>query len=255
MNIVLLPLLSVLGWLSRSLGWAQAMPNAHALLRAVWFIDFFLLMFNILPIYPLDGGQILRSLLWFLVGRARSLMAATIIGLFGAAGFVVLAVWMQSPWLGVLSVFIVMRAAGIPLNIATILIGSTVLGATENDQVHFFYHYQEGSSSGSTAASLRHALLVAGIRIGPRDIRRESRVVKVGVRVNGRGGEIVPQAEVVARLVQDDRRQKRVDEALRRLPAGRRLVVHRKRKRRPRRLLIRSIPVVAVGERTFLGRP
>jgi predicted RND superfamily exporter protein len=59
-------------------------------------------------------------------------------------------------------VFIVMRVAGIPLNIATILIGSTVLGATENDQVHFFYHFQEGRSSGSTAAALRHALTVAG---------------------------------------------------------------------------------------------
>ena len=62
----------------------------------------------------------------------------------------------------ILSVFIVMRLAGIPLNIATILIGSTVLGATENDQVHFFYHFQEGSSAGSTAGALRHALLVAG---------------------------------------------------------------------------------------------
>jgi predicted RND superfamily exporter protein len=62
----------------------------------------------------------------------------------------------------ILSVFIVMRAASIPLNIATILIGSTVLGATENDQVHFFYHFQEVRAGGSTAASLRHALLVAG---------------------------------------------------------------------------------------------
>ncbi len=62
----------------------------------------------------------------------------------------------------ILSVFIVMRVAGIPLNIATILIGSTVLGATENDQVHFFYHFQEGRASGSTAAALRHAMLVAG---------------------------------------------------------------------------------------------
>jgi predicted RND superfamily exporter protein len=62
----------------------------------------------------------------------------------------------------ILSVFIVMRAAGIPLNIATILIGSTVLGATENDQVHFFYHFQEDRSSGSTVTALRHAMLVAG---------------------------------------------------------------------------------------------
>jgi hypothetical protein len=62
----------------------------------------------------------------------------------------------------ILSVFIVMRLSGIPLNIATILIGSTVLGATENDQVHFFYHFHEVSSSESTAGALRHALLVAG---------------------------------------------------------------------------------------------
>jgi hypothetical protein len=62
----------------------------------------------------------------------------------------------------ILTVFIVMRVAGIPLNIATILIGSTVLGATENDQVHFFYHFHEGQASGSTDGALRHALLVAG---------------------------------------------------------------------------------------------
>jgi uncharacterized protein len=62
----------------------------------------------------------------------------------------------------ILSVFLVMRLVGIPLNIATILIGSTVLGATENDQIHFFYHFQEGRSSGTTSGALQHALLVAG---------------------------------------------------------------------------------------------
>ena len=62
----------------------------------------------------------------------------------------------------ILSVFIVMRVAGIPLNIATILIGSTVLGATENDQVHFFYHLQEGRASGTTEGALKHAMLTAG---------------------------------------------------------------------------------------------
>ena len=62
----------------------------------------------------------------------------------------------------ILSVFIVMRVTGIPLNIATILIGSTVLGATENDQVHFFYHLQEGRSGGTTSRALKHAMLTAG---------------------------------------------------------------------------------------------
>jgi predicted RND superfamily exporter protein len=82
----------------------------------------------------------------------------------------------------ILAAFLVMRASGMTLNIATILIGSTVLGATENDQVHFFYHFQEAraarrrsrgrrAATGSdeavsaveeTAAALRHAFRVAG---------------------------------------------------------------------------------------------
>ena len=62
----------------------------------------------------------------------------------------------------ILSVFLVMRLTGIPLNMATILIGSTVLGATENDQIHFFYHFQEGRVAGTMAGALQHALLIAG---------------------------------------------------------------------------------------------
>jgi predicted RND superfamily exporter protein len=62
----------------------------------------------------------------------------------------------------ILCVFLVMRLTSIPLNIATILIGSTILGATENDQIHFFYHFQEGRWTGSTSGALRHALLIAG---------------------------------------------------------------------------------------------
>src|SRR5271157_2348985 len=38
-NVALLPILLVLLTFSRSLGWAHAVPNAHALLRAVLFIN------------------------------------------------------------------------------------------------------------------------------------------------------------------------------------------------------------------------
>jgi predicted RND superfamily exporter protein len=62
----------------------------------------------------------------------------------------------------ILSVFLVMRLTGIPLNIATILIGSTVLGATENDQIHFFYHFQESRPTNTTGVALKHAMLIAG---------------------------------------------------------------------------------------------
>ncbi len=108
-NVILIPALLLLAGLSRSLGLAQAMPNAFALLRAVTYINIVILIFNLLPIYPLDGGQILRSLLWFVLGRARSLMVATILGFVGAAGLILLALWSQSAWIGVLSAFMLMN--------------------------------------------------------------------------------------------------------------------------------------------------
>ena len=62
----------------------------------------------------------------------------------------------------ILVMFLWMRLAGIPLNVATILIATTVLGATENDQIHFFYHFQEHRSSGTTEQALSHSIRVAG---------------------------------------------------------------------------------------------
>jgi predicted RND superfamily exporter protein len=62
----------------------------------------------------------------------------------------------------ILVMFLVMRLTGIALNVATILIASTVLGASENDQIHFFYHFQEGRREGDTDHALRHALTVSG---------------------------------------------------------------------------------------------
>jgi hypothetical protein len=92
--------------LDRTLGLAETVPDAHAFLRALWLINLGLLIFNLLPVYPLDGGQILRSLLWFVLGRARSLMAAVVIGFVGVAGLLFLAGLMRSVWVGVLAVFI-----------------------------------------------------------------------------------------------------------------------------------------------------
>jgi Zn-dependent protease len=108
-NVALLPVLLGAGYASRSLGWQQSLPDAYLFIRAVLVIDVTLLAFNILPVYPLDGGQILRSLLWYVLGRGRSLAAATVIGFIGIAGFIALAAWAHSVWLILMAGYMLMN--------------------------------------------------------------------------------------------------------------------------------------------------
>jgi predicted RND superfamily exporter protein len=55
-----------------------------------------------------------------------------------------------------LVMFALMRATGMSLNVATIL------GTSENDQIHFFYHFLEGLKGGTTETGMRHTMLLAG---------------------------------------------------------------------------------------------
>jgi Zn-dependent protease len=123
-NVALFPVLTIGLLVAISWGWPSSAPDVFGLLYAVWYINRLILIFNILPVYPLDGGQILRALLWFVMGRARSLMVAVVIGVVGVAGLAALALWAppipvfghvvqelraQPIWLGIIAVFILMN--------------------------------------------------------------------------------------------------------------------------------------------------
>jgi Zn-dependent protease len=108
-NVALLPILWIVVRSCRIAGLPASQPDLFRLLQAMFYINFGLLVFNILPIYPLDGGQIVRSLLWFVMGRARSLLVSTILGLVGVLGFIALAIVRESIWFGALAVFVLMN--------------------------------------------------------------------------------------------------------------------------------------------------
>ena len=82
-NVALMPVLFLLRTLLSHSQLALAAPDFFRLM--IGQINFWILIFNLLPIYPLDGGQILRSLLWFPFGRITSLQIASVLGLIGGA--------------------------------------------------------------------------------------------------------------------------------------------------------------------------
>ncbi|MBX2853131.1 MAG: M50 family metallopeptidase [Phycisphaeraceae bacterium] len=87
-----------------------ASSNLEKFAFYVMALNFMLLIFNMLPVYPLDGGQTLLALLWFVIGRVKALKVVSIIGLT-AAGFVLLfSIVTTDMWYIILSLFVGMQA-------------------------------------------------------------------------------------------------------------------------------------------------
>jgi Zn-dependent protease len=110
-NVALVPLLFVvLALVQPSAG--QEIPDSYRWLVNVWRINLGLLIFNILPVYPLDGGQILQALLWFPLGEIRSLQIASVIGVIGSVALAGLALLLglNVLWTAIMAFFLLSRA-------------------------------------------------------------------------------------------------------------------------------------------------
>jgi len=108
-NVLLMPFLIGLWFASAAAGLETKMPDLFALIQTIAILNVVIMVFNLLPIYPLDGGQILRSVLWFMIGRARSLAVASSVGFVGVAGLFMVAWWAKSEWITILAVFMVLN--------------------------------------------------------------------------------------------------------------------------------------------------
>jgi Zn-dependent protease len=109
-NAVLFPLLTLLAVAVARLHWRTVHPDFYNFVVTIFLINGVLLFFNLIPVYPLDGGQIVRGLLWLKIGPIRSLKVASIIGFGGAILFAWWAFASRSIWLGILAFFIFAQA-------------------------------------------------------------------------------------------------------------------------------------------------
>lgn len=105
-NVALAPIFYFGGQILSASPLSPPSDDFWAWLSYLMWVNRQLLLFNLLPIFPLDGGQILRSLLWFVTDERRSLAVASAIGLPSA---VLLGVWALQAgefWLGLVALFL-----------------------------------------------------------------------------------------------------------------------------------------------------
>ncbi|MGH7171067.1 MAG: site-2 protease family protein [Gemmataceae bacterium] len=110
-NVLLIPLLGGLVILDGRVDWSTLSADLPWFLKALLAINVAVLIFNLMPVYPLDGGQILQGLLWFLIGRAESLMVVSVLGMLVGGGAMMLAFASGNPFLCILSVFVLFTAS------------------------------------------------------------------------------------------------------------------------------------------------
>jgi Zn-dependent protease len=64
-----------------NIDWADSVQRW---LRVVFGLSYVILLFNLMPVYPFDGGRMLQAFLWPRKGFGPSMMTATFVGMVGA---------------------------------------------------------------------------------------------------------------------------------------------------------------------------
>lgn len=86
--------------------------NPAGLVIYLFFANVMIVLFNLLPAFPMDGGRLLRAGLTSLFGRERATNAAVIIGMMCALALAVFGIWIREFLLPVIAIFVIVAAYG-----------------------------------------------------------------------------------------------------------------------------------------------
>ena len=90
---------------------ASLEASVPGLLRALFFGNAVLALFNMLPALPMDGGRVFRALLSLAIGRSRATRIASGLGQVIAIGMVGVAIKANSPMFALVGLFVFVGAA------------------------------------------------------------------------------------------------------------------------------------------------
>jgi stage IV sporulation protein FB len=129
---------------------AQAMPlGVAALLWQVAMINIFLVLFNMIPAFPMDGGRVLRAVLAMGMGRGQATIAAARVGQVIAVLFVAAGLFLPvSPFLILIGIFVFFGGAN---EVRAVWFSETVAQLRVRDAMMTEFDTLEAD------ASLRHA--------------------------------------------------------------------------------------------------
>lgn len=111
-NLLLVPVLIPLAYFLAPEAETEAPTDLARFVGALAWFNLVMLVFNLLPIYPLDGGRLLQAVLWRWMSRPTARAVAAGIGIIGAAGLGALAIEGEAWWLGFVALFLLLGAFG-----------------------------------------------------------------------------------------------------------------------------------------------
>ncbi|HEX4589889.1 MAG TPA: site-2 protease family protein [Gemmataceae bacterium] len=86
-------------------------PFGERLLAGILFFNIVLVLFNMIPAFPMDGGRVFRALLSFGVGRLRGTEIAVAVSKVFAVGFIASGIWWHQFFLPVIGLFIMVAGS------------------------------------------------------------------------------------------------------------------------------------------------